>query len=107
MPAQVYTLKHNKELSSIFRHMADCYRYLGPEHRFRAIAYTNAARTMANMNEPVDIYGHNVKKLDQLKGVGESIASKIIEYIDTGHIKTYEMLQQQVPFDLLPLMLHP
>ncbi len=104
MPAQLNTLQHNKELADIFRHMADCYRYLGPEHRFRAIAYTNAARTMANMTEPVDIYGHDVKRLDQLKGVGESIASKIIEYIDTGHIKTYEKLQQQVPFDLLQLM---
>ena len=104
MPVRINSIQHNKELSAIFRQMADCYRYLGPEHRFRAIAYANAARTLGNMTEPVDVYGHDVKKLDQLKGVGESIASKIIEYIDTGHIKVFDQLQQQVPFDLLELM---
>ena len=104
MPSQVKTLQHNKELAAIFRQMADCYRYLGPEHRFRTIAYTNASRTLGNMTEPVDVYGHDVKKLDQLKGVGESIASKIIEYIDSGHIKVFDQLQQQVPAELLELM---
>ena len=87
------TLRHNKELARIFRQMADCYRYLGPEQRFRAIAYNNASNTLSNMDEPVDAYGHDVKKLDQLKAVGESIATKILEYLDTGTIKAFEELQ--------------
>ncbi len=98
------TLQHNKELSSIFRHMADCYRYLGPGERFRALAYETASRTLANMSEPVDVYGHDIKKLDELKGVGESIAEKIIEYIDTGSIRAFEKLKKKVPYDLLDLM---
>jgi DNA polymerase (family X) len=98
------TLQHNRELSVIFGQMADCYRYLGVNERFRAIAYQTASRTLANMHEPVDACGHDIKKLDELKGVGESIAGKIIEYIDTGHIKTFEQLKKKVPFELLDLM---
>jgi len=98
------SLRHNKELARIFRQMADCYRYLGPEQRFRAIAYNNASKTLSNMSEPVDVYGHDIKKLDQLKAVGESIATKILEYLDTGTIKTFVELKQEVPFELLELM---
>jgi DNA polymerase (family X) len=98
------TLRHNKELASIFRRMSDCYKYLGAEHRFRAIAYETAAKTLSNLSEPVDAFGHDIKKLDQLKGVGESIAAKIIEYLDTGRIQTFEKLKEQVPEELLELM---
>jgi DNA polymerase (family X) len=59
------TLRHNKELASIFRRMSDCYKYLGAEHRFRAIAYETAAKTLSNLSEPVDAFGHDIKKLDQ------------------------------------------
>jgi len=104
LPSNATTLKHNKELAGIFRQMSDCYKYLGAKERFRAIAYDMAAKTLSNMSEPVDIYGHDIKKLDALKGVGESIAEKIIEYLDTGTIQTFENLKQKVPYELLDLM---
>jgi DNA polymerase (family 10) len=56
------------------------------------------------MQEPVDTLAPDIKKLDALKGVGESIAEKIIEYLQTGKIKTFEKLKKQVPFPLLELM---
>jgi DNA polymerase (family 10) len=95
---------HNRELATVFRKMSDCYKYLGPEHRFRAIAYETAAKTLSNMKEPVDAYGHDMKKLDELKGVGESIAEKITEYLDTGRIQTFEKLRHKVPYKLMELM---
>ena len=98
------TLQHNKELASLFSRMADCYRYLGKEERFRALAYERASKTFANLQEPVDVYDGDIKKLDKLKGVGESIAAKIIEYLQTGRIKTFEKLKDQVPVHLLELM---
>jgi len=84
--------------------MAACYRYLGAEERFRTIAYENAARTMDSLKEDVSVYADNVKHLDQLKGIGESIAEKIIEYLKTGKINTFEQLQKNVPMELLDLM---
>jgi DNA polymerase (family 10) len=95
---------HNKNLAAIFRQMAACYRYLGAEERFRTIAYENAARTMDGLKEDVSVYADNVKHLDQLKGIGESIAEKIIEYLQTGKINTFEKLQKQVPLEFLDLM---
>ncbi|HNA01529.1 MAG TPA: DNA polymerase III, partial [Ferruginibacter sp.] len=98
------TLRHNAELSDIFRRMAGCYEYLGKEERFRARAYAMAANVLSNMREPVDVYGDDVKALDALKGVGESIARKIIEYLHTGRIRAYEQLKRKIPQDLLELM---
>lgn len=84
--------------------MAACYRYRGADERFRTIAYENAARTMDSLKEDVSVYADNVQHLDQLKGIGESIAEKIIEYLQTGKIITYDKLLKQVPIELLELM---
>lgn len=95
---------HNTALARIFHQMAACYRYLGPEQRFRAWAYDAAARTISELKEDIAAYAHDVKTLDQLHGIGESIAEKIIEYLDTGTIQTFEALKKDVPQDLLTLM---
>ncbi len=84
--------------------MADCYKFLGPEHRFRANAYENVSKSLALMPEPIDEYADSIAHLDTLKGIGESIAEKIIEYLKTGKIKTYEQLKKKLPFELLNLM---
>ncbi len=91
-------------LASIFHLMADCYRYLGNEERFRAIAYENVAKILHNMKEDIADYAADVKTLDAIGGIGESIAEKIIEYLRTGKIKTFERLKKQVPYELLELM---
>ncbi|MFN8265523.1 MAG: helix-hairpin-helix domain-containing protein [Chitinophagaceae bacterium] len=100
----INTPEHNRQLSELFRQMSECYQYLGKEERFRAIAYDTASKTLANMKEPVDVYADDSKKLDELKGVGESIAGKIIEFLHTGKIKTFEQLKKKVPYPLLELM---
>lgn len=100
----ISTPEHNRQLSELFRQMSECYQYLGKEERFRAIAYDTVSKTLSNMKEPVDIYADDIKKLDTLKGVGESIAEKIIEFLHTGKIKTFEQLKKKVPYPLLELM---
>ncbi len=103
-PAPSLANQHNKALAEIFRQMAACYKYLGQEERFRAIAYDNAARTIESMKDDIALHAHNVKELDELKGIGESIAEKIIEWLSTGRIKTFEKLKKEVPLELLDLM---
>lgn len=95
---------HNHELANIFHHMASCYRYKGPKQRFRTIAYDNASRTMEGLKGDVSLYATDVKSLDKLSGIGESIAGKIIEYLNTGKIKAYEKLKEDLPETLLDLM---
>jgi DNA polymerase (family 10) len=95
---------HNLALAEIFHRMAGCYRYLGPEQRFRAIAYENAARTMHGLKEDISQYATDVKALDKLNNIGESTAEKIIEFLRTGKIIAYDELRAQVPEGLLQLM---
>jgi DNA polymerase (family X) len=97
-------LQNNAALSFIFHRMADCYRYLGSKERFRAIAYENVAKMLHNMKEDIADYATDIKTLDEIGGIGESIAEKIIEYLHTGQIKTFEKLKKQVPYELLELM---
>ena len=94
----------NKELARIFSQMADCYRYLGPDERFRANAYAGAAQTLRNMQEPVESLANDMQQLEDLKSIGKSIAEKIIEFLATGQIQTFEELKKKVPFPLLELM---
>ena len=102
--SQNQVVQNNVALASIFHHMAECYRYLGNDERFRAIAYENVAKTLHNMKEDIAGYATDVKTLDEIGGIGESIAGKIIEYLHTGKIKTFEKLKKQVPYELLELM---
>lgn len=97
-------IQNNTILASLFHQMADCYRYLGREENFRAIAYENVARILINMKEDIGKYAADVKTLDEIGGIGESIANKIIEYLRTGKIATFEKLKKQVPYELLELM---
>lgn len=98
------TKSYNKELSSIFNTMSECYQYLGKSERFRAIAYEKASKTIRNMSESIEKYAHDVSALDELMGIGKSIAGKITEYYDTGKIETFEVLKKLVPIDLFFLL---
>lgn len=97
-------IENNTELATLFHRMADCYRYLGTEERFRAIAYENVAKILYHMQEDIALYAKDVKTLDEIGGIGESIAEKIIEYLQTGKISTFEKLKKKVPYELLELM---
>jgi DNA polymerase (family 10) len=95
--------KLNKELAEIFKEMANIYRFHGSEDRFRVRAYDNAARVLNHLQEDVRNYMKNDHLVD-VKGIGESIAEKIREYIETGKIKKYEELKKDVPNDFVDLM---
>ncbi|MCD6410369.1 DNA polymerase/3'-5' exonuclease PolX [bacterium] len=66
---------------------------------FKPYAYEKAAITLENLEEGVDkIYLRGgLKALEQIPGIGKSIAQKIEEYIKTGKIKYYEEFKKNVP----------
>jgi DNA polymerase (family X) len=98
------SIENNIALASIFHQMADCYRYMGNEEHFRAIAYENVAKVLYSMKEDIADYANDVKTLEAIGGIGESIAEKIIEYLRTGTVKTFEQLKKETPYQLLQLM---
>ncbi|MBU1111417.1 MAG: DNA polymerase III, partial [Nanoarchaeota archaeon] len=66
---------------------------------FKPQAYHHAAREIELLNEDIEeMYKRG--ELEDIPGVGESIASKVAEYIKTGKIKHYEKLQKQYKINL-------
>jgi DNA polymerase (family X) len=92
----------NIQLSRIFKDMSSIYEYLGGDQRFRSLAYQKVARVLYNLPEDISFYIKN-NTLDDIPGVGESIAEKIKEYVATGSIKKYEELKDQVPHEILDM----
>jgi len=90
----------NQEIAKIFYEIAD---YLEMEGvAFKPYAYQKAAITLETLEEDVEeIYKKGgIKALEEIPGVGESIALKIKEYLKTGRIKGYEKLKKKTPINL-------
>src|SRR5947207_8599611 len=73
------------------------------ENPFKTRAYTNAARTLEQLAEPL----HKViaeERLGQLQGIGSALQQKITELATTGRLGYYEELKASLPAGLLQLM---
>ncbi len=96
--------KTNRELVNIFQRIAEVYELKGDKNAFRIRAYENAARVLDNMAEDVKDIKERGEKLEDIQGIGASIAKKIHEYLDTGKIKKYEELKDEIPEDFFTLL---
>jgi DNA polymerase (family 10) len=93
----------NMKLAFIFQEMASIYKFLGPDERFRAISYNKASKVLINLEKDINTYIVN-NTIEELPGIGKSIAEKIKEYINTGEIKKYELLKKNTPHQLIKLL---
>src|SRR5258706_7025062 len=73
------------------------------ENPFKSRAYVNAARALEEMGEPLDKVIAEAR-LDQVKGIGESIQKKICELITTGKLAYYEELRAATPPGLVAML---
>ncbi len=73
---------------------------------FKPYAYEKAAITLETLEEDVEeIYKKGgLKALEDIPGVGKSIAEKIEEYLKTGKIKYYESLKRKMPINIEELI---
>lgn len=87
----------NQLVAQILNEVADMLDMQGIE--FKPRAYRRAARTIESLGEPIeDVYAKG--KLEDLPGVGEAIAKKIGEIIETGSLKYRDELKAKTPMDL-------
>lgn len=93
----------NKKLTGIFEDMASIYRFKGDENRFRVRAYEKAARVIDHLPDDIRLYIID-DQLEDIPGIGESIADKIREYINTGKIEKYDALRKEIPPDFIDLL---
>lgn len=93
----------NQALATIFLNLA---HILGMENeksnKFRIIAYQNAARILQNMSEDIAtlVQGDTLPKIS---GIGTAMEEKIINYVQTGHIPTYDKLLETYPESFLQI----
>jgi DNA polymerase (family 10) len=93
----------NKALSEIFHNIASIYKFKNGENRFRALAYENASRSIAQL--PYDLTHYlQEDELEKLPGIGESLEKDIRSFVKTGHVPRFDSLKKTVPVDLLELM---
>jgi len=73
------------------------------ENPFKTRAYTNAARALASLNEPLaKVISEN--PLAEVKGVGSSLQQKIIDLVQTGKLAYYDELKAATPPGLVAML---
>ncbi len=89
----------------MFDRMADALEFLN-ENKFKVVAYRKAARVLEDYPDDIEeVYRKGgIKALKAIPGIGERIAKKIAEYIETGHMHKYEEVMSMVPQELLSLL---
>lgn len=93
----------NKEIARILYEIS---LYLEMEgDPFRPRAYEKAARAIEAAVEPVsETYARGgLNALQQIPGVGRSMAEKIEELLTTGRLRYYEELKKKIPVDVIGL----
>lgn len=95
----------NDELARIFYEIGDMLEIQG-EIAFKTGAYRRAADNIAH--SPVDIVAaYRAAAPPRLAGVGKAIDEKLAELADTGRLRYYERLRQDVPPSVVTLLQVP
>ncbi len=97
---------HNGEISRILNEMADLLDIKG-ENQFRVRAYRNGARSVENLPKPAAELLEEGTDLAGFPGIGQAIAEKIQQLVETGTIKQIEQLKKELPEGLLDILKIP
>ncbi|XGI84273.1 DNA polymerase/3'-5' exonuclease PolX [Halorutilales archaeon Cl-col2-1] len=87
----------NKEVADLLYEIADLLEMKEVEWKPRA--YRRAARNIESLSEEIDEI-HDRGELQEIDGVGESIAEKVSEYLETGELGYYDELKDELPVDI-------
>jgi len=96
--------RRNEEVEALLQEYADLILLTGGD-AYRARSYEKAARAVGG--HPADVAHLDAKGLQEIPGVGKSIAAKIAEYLTTGHLPALEQLRAKVPAGVREIMAIP
>jgi DNA polymerase (family X) len=94
---------HNADIAVIFDEIADLLEIEG-DNPFRIRAYRTAARTLRDLGREVTGMLAQGEDLTELPGIGEDLAAKIQEIIETGTTPLLGKLRKKVPPALTELL---
>ena len=92
----------NQFVAEILYKIADLLDLKG-EIFFKTRAYRTAAQTIEALDEDIQAIS-NEDRLQSIPGVGEALAKKIKELVDTGRLEYFEKLKKEIPEGLLALL---
>jgi DNA polymerase (family 10) len=93
----------NTEIAKVFEDMADLLELKG-ENKFKIRAYQRAARAIEYLPKEIEIMLEEGEDLQSIPGVGEAIAKKTIELVNTGKLGAYEELKAGFPEGITALL---
>lgn len=93
----------NTEIAKVFQDMADLLELKG-ENPFKIRAYQRAARAIEHLPKELEIMIEEKEDLQNIPGVGEAIAKKITELVNTGKLRIYEELKAEFPEGITSLL---
>jgi len=94
---------HNSDIVRIFNQVADLLE-IGNANPFRVRAYRNASRTVGDQVQSIASMLEEGKDLAELPDIGDDLAGKIAEIVDTGTLHLLEELEREVPGELSELL---
>ena len=97
---------HNVEIAQTLNKLADLLEIEGA-NVFRVRAYRNAARLVESLPRSVADMVAAHDDLSELPGIGDALALKMKEIVETGHLGALEREEKQVPSALSDLMKIP
>jgi len=92
----------NRFVADILYQIADLMEIKG-EIFFKTRAYRIAAQTIETLDEDIKTIS-NENRLQYIPGVGEALAKKITEIVETGKLEYFEKLKKEIPAGLLSLL---
>ena len=97
---------HNADIASVFEEIADLLE-IENANPFRVRAYRNAARQVEGMGVPVADMVAKGEDLTELPGIGDDLAAKIREMVETGKCRFLEKLRRKTPPTITELLKIP
>ena len=87
---------HNADIAAIFTEIADLLD-LQQANPFRIRAYRNAARMVGDLGREIRAMVERGEDLTELPGIGDDLAGKMREIVDTGTCRALQRLQAELP----------
>ena len=89
------------DVGDILEHIAQLLELKG-ENPFKIRAYTNAARALESLSEPIGTLIEE-GRLGTIEGIGKAITEKVTELVTTGRLPYYEELKSSFPEGIFEL----
>jgi DNA polymerase (family 10) len=94
---------HNRDIAAKFDELADLLEVQGA-NAFRVRAYRNAARTIRDLPHTITQMVREGADLTELPGIGDDLARKTREIVETGELGDLQEITREIPESLIQVL---